>query len=388
MFINFAIIITAYLFLSFILTLPFHLKTKLILLAVTFLFSGRIAILRYFYGGLGGIEAPKAVLFITSFLQNIAILLFVLVLIRDILWLLSFIVSKISSRNLYAYLRAPRAALTLLTLASILSLVGLIGASRVPPVVKSEVVVNRWPLALDGFKVAVMADWHISKFFDRAWVQKSVEAIMEQKPELILLPGDLVDGSVEARAPDVEPLASLKAPYGVYACMGNHEYISEALRWLPVFKRLGIDMLYNSHVVLSLRGTSLILAGVTDVTAQSRRYNLPGPDLKKALEGSPTDPVVVLLEHRPVRAKENSKNSRIILQFSGHTHGGMMPLLSSLVALSNDNYVRGWYQTGSLTLFVQPGLGLWSGFPVRLFYPNEISLLTLRSPQAVSQIKG
>ncbi|MDR1298300.1 MAG: metallophosphoesterase [Deltaproteobacteria bacterium] len=379
MFLNFGLVLTFYVFLSYILRLPVARSLKLVLMVLTFASAARIWILRGIYGGLGGIECDKWLLYVTSFFQSLVIMLFLLSFFRDLAWLLSFLTGKSVGKAVRHALNGGAAALVMLGLAAVLDLAGLVGAAKVPEVRAREITVGAWPAALDGFKVAVLGDMHISKFFDAGWVGSAVDRTMAERPEMILLPGDMVDGSVEARRDDVAPLAGLSAPYGVWACVGNHEYISQLTEWLPVFQNLGLNILYNSHVLVAPRGVPLVVAGLADLTALGPRYNLPGPDLELALEGAPDEVPVVLLEHRPVRARMNAEDKRVALQLSGHTHGGMMPILSSAVKKMNGGFVTGEYQVGGLSLFVQPGLGLWAGFPVRLFSPSEITILTIRS---------
>jgi predicted MPP superfamily phosphohydrolase len=160
---------------------------------------------------------------------------------------------------------------------------------------------------------------------------------------------------------------------------GNHEYYSGIGSWLPEFEKMGLKTLYNQHTVINPRGQALVLAGLTDTTALDSRFRLPGPDLEKALNGVPEKPPLILLEHRPVRAWENSKDARVDIQLSGHTHGGTMPILRSLVKRSNNGFLAGWYQVGRVKMYVHPGTGLWSGFPIRLDVPSEITLITFKS---------
>ncbi|MDR3135454.1 MAG: metallophosphoesterase [Deltaproteobacteria bacterium] len=380
MFLNFALVLSGYVFLSYILRLPVGRLAKLGLLAFAFLSAGQLMIFRYFFGGLGGIEASRWLLLVTSFLQGLIFFLFLLSLVRDLGWLLSFAVGKGIGKSVRVWLNGGTAALVMLVLAFGLDLVGMIGAAKVPEVKRSEVVITDWPEGLDGLRVAVLADMHISRFFDRDWVTSVVERTMAEKPDLILLPGDMVDGRAELRAPDVAPLADLGAPYGIWACAGNHEYISQIREWLPVFEQLGIHLLYNAHQVILPRGIPVIVAGLADPTAMGSRYNMPGPDLHLALEGAPEGLPVILMDHRPGRALENVNDPRVSFQLSGHTHGGMMPILSLMVKRANGGFLRGFYDLGDLKLFVHPGVGLWAGFPIRLLNPSEITILTIKAP--------
>jgi predicted MPP superfamily phosphohydrolase len=378
MFVNFGVIISVYVFSSLIAGLPLRLWAKLALLLATFAGAGRYAVMRAVFGGLGGIEAPRWLLLGTSLVQGTLVLLFLFLILRDLLWLLS-LPGVAATAGFRRAIRGTGAAWTLLAASVILSAAGLYSAAKVPEVRQREVVLSGWPSGLDGLRVAVLADMHISRFFDRRWVRRVVDLTNAEAPDMIWMPGDMVDGATEARAPDVAPLADLKAPCGVFGSMGNHEYISGALEWLPVFRRLGIEILYNSHVRPAVGDASFVLAGVNDSSATRPRTNLPGPDLPGALAGAPADLPVVLLEHRPGRARSNAENQRIVLQVSGHTHGGMVPILASFVRRANDGFVSGFYDVGALKLFVAPGLGLWSGFPMRLLSPSEITILTIKA---------
>ncbi|MDR2422879.1 MAG: metallophosphoesterase [Deltaproteobacteria bacterium] len=384
MFVSFGVLLTIGVFFGFITFLPFSWPTRAGLTAAAAIFASRVAILRYVFGGVGGIEAPKGLLYATSFFQGAVALLFLFGLFRLVAMgltaLLAFLPSPLGQffELFKKGLGLPKVSLGLLVVALLASGVSLWQAAKVPVLKKSEVVINSWPKGLDGLTMAILADAHISRFFDRPWVEEVVDLTMAQKPDLILLPGDVVDGSVEQRAEDVAPLARLSAPYGVFAIVGNHEYYSGLMEWLPAFERLGFKTLYNSHALVFPFGVPLILAGVTDLTALDSRFNLPGPDLAKALEGAPKAPVV-LMEHRPSRARQNAKDPRVTIQISGHTHGGMLPGLKALVAKVNDGFVVGWYDVGDLKLFVHPGLGLWNGFPMRLFDPSEITIVTVRA---------
>jgi predicted MPP superfamily phosphohydrolase len=383
-FFNFALVLAGYVFLSYVLRLPVGKLAKFALLAIAFLAAGRMLILRYFFGGLGGVETGKWLLLVTSFAQCLIVMLFLISFFRDAVWLLSFLTGKGIGKSLRVWLNGTTVSMVMLVLAGGLDFYGLYQAAKIPNVKNSEVVVNDWPESLDGLRVAILADMHISRFFDRQWVRGVVDRTMAEKPDMIFMPGDMVDGETNLRAPDVAPLADLKAPYGIWACVGNHEYISDLKPWLPVFESLGISVLYNAHQVVMPRGIPIVIAGLADPTAQGPRYNMPGPNLPLALEGAPEDLPVVLLDHRPGGAWRNVEDPRVKLQLSGHTHGGMMPLLSIMVKRVNGGFLKGFYDVGNLKLFVHPGVGLWAGFPVRILNPSEITLLTIKASKVAA----
>ncbi|MDR2611929.1 MAG: metallophosphoesterase [Deltaproteobacteria bacterium] len=388
MFGNLALAIAAYLYLSLVHPLRARLGWKLAALALILLSAGRLAILRRFFGGLGGVETAWSVLVVTSLFQGAAVFLFLLCIPKDLLRVLSlaarFAGRGEGARRLRILLTSRAFVLALAGLSSALSGYSLWQAARIPDVRQQTVYLNDWPAGLDGLRIAVISDLHISRFFDGEWTAGVVGRVNALGPDLILIPGDLVDGEVGIRRPETRPLAALASRYGTFMCVGNHEYISIVWDWLPAFRSLGIRNLYNQHETIRVRlaegaeGADLVLAGVTDPSAD--RWNLPGPDLQRALRGVPrTGAPVILLDHRPGHAPRNARDGRVRLQLSGHTHGGLIPVLAGFIGRANGGFLKGWYEVGSLMMYVHPGTGLWSGLPMRLFNPSEITLLTVRA---------
>ncbi|MDR2339052.1 MAG: metallophosphoesterase [Deltaproteobacteria bacterium] len=383
-FVYFALIFTSYLFLSVVWPLPAGKLAKALITILILLSIGRIAIMREIFGGLGGIECDRRLLIVTSFLQDTVIFLFMLAVLRDAAYVLSLVSHASASLEGWGLgfrkaIKGVNMTVALAAAAALLSGYALYEAAKVPRVDRVEAEIPGLPPALDGLKVALLADLHISRFFDRPWVEEVVKVTNSLDPDLILIPGDLVDGEVSLRAVDVAPLAELKAPYGKFYCVGNHEYISDLPKWLPAFQALGLTNLYNQNAALDVRGSTLYLVGVTDQAAYGR--NLPGPDLRAALKGVPSGASpVILLEHRPHNAAGNAKDGRVTLQISGHTHGGLFPGLKSLTKRSNQGYLSGWYEVDGMRLYVHRGSGLWAGVPARILDPSEITLLTLRVP--------
>ena len=145
---------------------------------------------------------------------------------------------------------------------------------------------------------------------------------------------------------------------------------------IQTFEKLGLHFLNNDGYRVSRNGDSLYLAGVTDAVAPL--YGLPGPDPTKALRSSRPGDTVILLDHRPENARVAAEKG-IALQLSGHTHGGMIAGLDSLIGPANNGFVSGLYKVGSMSLYVSNGSGIWNGFPFRLGKPSEITLITLHS---------
>ena len=133
-------------------------------------------------------------------------------------------------------------------------------------------------------------------------------------------------------------------------------------------------MLANAHVAITRGNAQIVLAGVTDPAARS--HGQPVPDIDLALAGAPENAPVILLAHQPRNARQAAARG-VVLQLSGHTHGGMMGL-DRFVANGNGGFVTGRYDVDGMTLYVSNGAALWPGFALRLGRPSEMTRVTLR----------
>lgn len=258
----------------------------------------------------------------------------------------------------------------------VLSVVGVWQAVRVPDVRSIEIELAQLPAELDGFRLVQLTDMQVSRLLQRPWMEAVVARANALEPDLMLLTGDMVDGTVAARRDDVEPLRDLAARHGVYAIPGNHEYYADYQQWLDHFSSLGLRMLLNEHVTIEREGGELVLAGITDLAAA--RFDLPLPSIEAALAGVAEEAAIVLLSHRPPGAEANAR-AGADLQLSGHTHGGQVLGLHWITQWANGGYVSGGYDVDGMHLYVSNGAGLWNGFPLRLGQSAEITEIILRA---------
>lgn len=339
----------------------------------------KLLLVRVLYGTMGAFM-PQPVQMAAGFLHAAVFILFLLTLARDAALLALWPFRRKARRRTVFYGRRERRAASgmgavALTLAALLLAgYGMKEALRVPTVREVRLQVPGLPPALDGLRIAQLSDLHIGPVFDGAWLADVVARTDSLNPDLIVITGDVVDGPPSRLAPDIAPLAHLRAAQGVYLVPGNHEYYSGLQQWLPVFRQLGIKTLLNENVLLTVRGTPLALAGVTDTAAS--RWGLEMPDPEKALAGIPEGVMRILLAHRPSLAPASAA-AGASLQLSGHTHGGLVLPLSPVVAAFNGGFVSGSYRAAGMPLYVSNGAGLWGGTPLRLFVPSEITLITL-----------
>lgn len=259
--------------------------------------------------------------------------------------------------------------------AAILAAVGVHQALRVPPLKDIEISIRGLAPQFDGYTLLQLTDLHISRLFTVKWASAVVERANGLGANLIVVTGDLIDGSLAARRGDVEPLRDLRAADGVYVIPGNHEYFFSYRAWMAHYAEMGMRVLENDHVILDRGGGKLVLAGVTDLSASHAGH--PARDLAAALNGSPKGVPIILLDHQP-RAAQQAAELGVALQLSGHTHGGMIIGLDRLAARANAGYVSGRYDVDGMTLYVNNGTALWPGFALRLGRPSELTRITLR----------
>lgn len=319
---------------------------------------------------------PEGVLLAAAWLFSVLFLFFFLLLAADVVRLLYLLVLFCLRRKRTQRFRiiGNRVNLGLLVLAAALATAGMIGGTEVPRVKEETVVVNHLPESADGLTVAVLADLHVDGITRADRIRKIVERTNALNPDIVIIAGDFVDGTVPVHGEDLKPLADLKARYGVFGVPGNHEYYSGYEEWMEFLPTLGIRMLSNEHV-LTGEGGAVALAGVTDPVAAI--MGREEPDIGKALAGAPEGSVRILASHQPRLAPEAAEHG-VDLQVSGHTHGGMIAGVDRLVARFNEGFVSGLYTVGNMKLYVSNGAGIWNGFPVRIGVPSEIVLIRLR----------
>ena len=259
-------------------------------------------------------------------------------------------------------------------------------------VVPWQVAHPGWPASMPPLRVAVLTDLHaMEPWMPVRRIERIVEAANELQPDLIVLLGDYVAGMARYRTGTVsiadwtEALRPLRAPYGVHAVLGNHDWWVDPRGVRLGLEKVGIRVLENDAFKLQAGGRRFWLAGLGDQLAKRVRGRFIGVD---DLSGTVAkmmgdDDPVILLAHEPdIFVKVPP---RITLTLSGHTHGGqvLLPFIGRPVVPSKygKRFAYGHVVEGGRHLLVSSGLGL-SGLPVRFMVPPEIALVTLAAPTA------
>jgi uncharacterized protein len=255
-------------------------------------------------------------------------------------------------------------------------------AFRIEPaslrVSEQRLSIASWPRACDGLRIAVLADLHIGSPYnglDR--LREVVRRTNAARPDLVLLPGDFVIHDViggEFQPPEAtaELLKELRAPAGVFAVLGNHDWITGAARVEAALRRQGIPVLEDRGVELAMFGNCrLNLVGVSDYWE--------GPhDVRKALASVSAAVPALVFTHNPDVFPEIPPE--VVLTIAGHTHGGQvyLPGIGRPVVPSQygQRYAVGHIEESGKHMYVSSGVGT-SILPVRFLVPPEITLLDL-----------
>lgn len=364
------ILACVYLIWRFAWQLPVNQRIKAAVAVALIVFSQYHLLLQWAYGSMFSPEMPRWIVVLASgaFCWVVILLLFTLLL--DALALLGHVANVKKGLRLTQTNRA-----WLLTLVSLsLTSYGVHQAIQVPAVKTVELVLPGLDKHYDGMRIVQLSDLHISRLFDRDWAAAVVDKTNALKPELILVSGDLIDGTVLNRTEDIAPLQALSAPLGVYASLGNHEYYFDAKDWVARFEQLGVRVLANESVVIGENRFNL--AAVTDESAA--QFAGAEPDVATAVGAINSALPILLLKHQP-RDAALSAELGVGIQLSGHTHGGMILGVDYFLGLFNQGFMSGAYQVDEMTLYVSNGTALWPGFPIRLGVGAEITEITLRS---------
>ena len=236
-----------------------------------------------------------------------------------------------------------------------------------------DVPIYGLPEAFDGFTIVCMSDFHLHPYTQIDFIKKVVSTANELNPDLICLLGDYVFESADSIYELAPVLAGLESTYGVFAVLGNHDLWTDAAVVRSGLGSVGIRVLVNESVLLRLGSDNLILAGLDDGWSGE-------PDLSLALEGSPQDSPVILMLHEPDFADYYTRDGRVRLQLSGHSHGGQVRLPGIGAPFLPDfacNYDDGLVEIEGMWLYTTRGIGV-IGPPVRFNCRPEITEITLQ----------
>jgi len=252
-----------------------------------------------------------------------------------------------------------------------MSVAALVQGLRDPVVRDYEVRLAGLPSERDGTLLVEVSDIHLGTLIGARWMARLVDRVNAMKPDLVVVDGDLVDGNVHEVEPLLPVLKGLRAPLGIWAVTGNHEWYAGIDRSVRLLEDAGYTVLRDRWAEPT---PGLVLAGVDDLTGR-RQFGQGDHPVEKALTGRPPG-ATVLLSHSPLKA-DTAAAAGAGLMLSGHTHDGQIWPFRYLVRFAYP-LLGGRYEVGGMSVIVCRGSGTW-GPRMRLWLPSEIVRITLRA---------
>jgi predicted MPP superfamily phosphohydrolase len=317
------------------------------------------------------INAPLAWIVYTWL--GFALYLFLLAVVTDLGRVFAALVGALPEDPERRVLLARAVAGAIGVISGLVGVGGIVNVARGFRVRRVLVPLARLPRATSGYSIVQLTDLHVGPTLGRDFVESVVRETNRLAADLVVITGDLVDGTVEQLRTLVEPLKDLRARDGVYFVTGNHEYYSGADAWIDHLRTLGIRVLRNERVCIR---DAFDLAGVDDASAH-RMLPHHGQDVSKALAGRDESRAVVLLAHQPKALKE-AVRWNVDLQLSGHVHGGQM-IPFNWIARLDQPVIAGLRLVQSTWVYVSSGTGYW-GPPMRVGSGAELTRIELVSP--------
>jgi len=304
------------------------------------------------------------------------------------------IIDSLAGTNLLAQIPSKLGAVAAALAGLVPMIVMTVGMVRNPyryKVRRATAVIEGLPKALDGLKIAQISDIHAGTFTAKEPIKKAIEIINDEAADLVFFTGDLVNNTAQEIVPYMDIFDKIKAKYGVFSVLGNHDY-GDYVRWQSMEDKqrnlrqlidnqrlMGWDLLNNENRILEIEGEKVAVIGVENFSGNPRftKYG----DLAKAHLGTDTAALKLLLSHDPSHWKyEVTKDFQDIdIAFAGHTHGGQFGIeIGDWIKWSPVKYAykewAGLYQEGRQFLYVNRGFGML-GYPGRVGMPPEITVL-------------
>lgn len=252
---------------------------------------------------------------------------------------------------------------------------GLKTALSEPKIIEVFVPLKNKPPALQAMKIVQISDLHIGIMIRRNYVEKVVQKVNALKPDLIVLTGDVADGTPDDLVDQLQPLTKLYAPLGKFYVTGNHEYYWGAEKWVEKMSELGFTPLINENRVINFAGVKILIAGITDISAK-QFLSSHESDTQKAIFSNDKTAFKILLSHNP-RSLGDAEKAGFDLQLSGHTHAGQFFPFSLLVFLAH-KHRTGLNCQNEIWLYINSGTGSW-GPHNRYGINSEITVIGFRN---------
>ncbi|TXD53425.1 MULTISPECIES: metallophosphoesterase [unclassified Polaribacter] len=326
---------------------------------------------------------PKLVIILVLFGEDIY---------RWILKLIS-IISSDETRSLVGRRKfVSQIALGLAAIPFVSFIYGIVQGKYNYKVIKYQLTFDDLPAAFDGYTITQISDIHSGSFTNKEKIQYGVDLINEQKSDLMLFTGDIVNNKADEMDDWIDVFDKLEAKEGKYAILGNHDYgdymdwktpqdkIDNFKKVKEIHQKIGFDLLLDEHCYLEKDGQKIALIGVEN---WGKGFNQAG-DLQRASTGIQKEDFKILMSHDPSHWEEKVKNDdfNYHLTLSGHTHGFQMGIeIPGWIKWSPSQFVykqwAGLYEEFGRYVNVNRGFG-YHAFPGRVGIWPEITVIELK----------
>jgi len=317
---------------------------------------------------------------ITHALATSASLYYILAASIGITFLL-FVVALVYDLNLSLFKKVPFQEsrrrfikitfdITMLILAVSYLFKGLKGGLSDP--ILNTINVNIKGFDADEYAIIQLSDVHVGRTIKKDFIERLVQRVNAEKPNIVVLTGDLIDYDLDKIKEDLAPLQGITVP--CYFILGNHEFFHGATRIINHMKSLDIKVLVNENLQIIDNDIRFNLIGLSDVMGE--RVGEYPMDINTAYKGIDKNIPSIVLAHQP-KSILRLKDRPCDLMLSGHTHGGQI-FPFGLLVMVDQPYLAGLYEhTPSQQIFVSRGTGYW-GPPIRVLAPSEISKIIIK----------
>ena len=273
-----------------------------------------------------------------------------------------------------AILWGPKSSFLIFSLTTVSIAAGSFFARKIPNVKELSIPFDSLPFGLKNFKIIQISDLHIGTAMNKEFVKKVVQRTNAEKPQLIVLTGDIIDGAISTNSTIIEELGRLSAECGVFYVPGNHEYYWDIENCLSALRQQkNIQILLNEWKNITWGASNFTLAGVTDPAGENFSPEHKCDPLR-AISGADPKSFKILLAHQPKVALVAAELG-YDLQISGHTHGGQFFPWTIVVKLFHP-VDRGLEKIKKMWVYVSCGTGSWGPW-IRLGAPAEITSIRL-----------
>lgn len=303
------------------------------------------------------------------FLFGFVFFLFVISIIRDVLWVIIDLIRRVPVDNLKEVDKLQKVNIMTIVLTLLVCFYSLYEAEKNPQIKSYDIQSAK---IKQETKLVMLSDLHIDVDVSTNYVKNLVNRVNSLNPDAIVIVGDTIDNSPAKIYKQMEELKKLKAKYGVFITLGNHEFYSGPMDWILKFGLMEFNIL--NSLGKKLDNSGIYISGIPDLNAAKQT----GMKIKinNALHDASTDDYVIMLSHTPQIA-EGLSSDNVDLQLSGHTHGGQIYPFHYFTKKANDGMLAGFYERSGIKVYVSRGTRYW-GPPMRLFAPSEITVFNLK----------